>query len=271
MLCLRAPHVMSLVPTMADVSSMSRARYNGKFHPVRCLEAPPDHECHVVLKRTTAADMFVGSLLQTQLSEALDVAMKMPNVSVVAVMVVNSSSLQVPKRDAWSMTRHEVHWSTWTKFDASSYLVLGVKKAGCEKELTELFDKVFLKMKEQVQEPPPGIEYPFNAFAGMKRPAPNKLPEQTRPGPEISYYKKQRTTVQVPVPSKSGDVVATGPWDGVRQVMPEDWLLLYNYKDGVCNLHLLTASAQRKVVAQSLPLAIAELLFRVAASALQDV
>ena len=203
--------------------------------------------------------------------EAMNLAMKL-GAAVIALSVVGEGG--EPKYEApdgWSIFLTEMHWSGFTKFHSFSYFLMCVPG----KERSEQLSKIFHTCRDGLLQAAkaPELCYPFQEQAGMRLVTDFNFQLVPQVGSELTFYiqrsKKLKTTVQLPPPSSVETVYVSGPWDGVRQMLPEDFVLLCGYSgERFVNLHFLSASFQRKFVAATIPCMVGELMIRCAAEVL---
>ena len=78
---------------------------------------------------------------------------------------------------------------------------------------------------------------------------------EQREGKQITYYiaaaKRRQVAAQVALQALSGRRAVTGPWQGARKVMPQDFLILPGYRRGLVNMHLMKDAKQMKCVCSS--------------------
>ena len=267
-LCLLpAERVITVVASESEAGCVAKVRYHGKWTVPERLQYPGSAALGESEGSAKAA-ICLGCVARAEVQRSLEIAMQRPSVSVVALSVTGqvSTELDPALQPGWSLICKQMLWSTCTRFETGSQLLLCVRKPDYKDELAQCYREVYLEMKGRALESFPGLTFPFNPYAGMKVSAVEL--EHKRAGPEISYYvqkaKKQKTTSLLPAASMGETVFATGPWPDVRELLPQDFLHLYGYRAGVCNLHLLSPAEQKKIVCQSVPLPVAEHMYRLA-------
>ena len=256
-----------------EIICLARARYHGKWTNPKCVPALSEDPRRLPDVGPDMKDIFLGSVSKAELTDILGLAMNMSSVAIIVVLVNGDvPDFPVGCSEDWSCIRREVHWAQWTQFDASSQLWLLARRKGDSKDLQQLFDRVMNETQDQ-NHVVPCLRFPFGPYAGMAVVDDDSIPHARR-GPQISFCvqaaKKQRTTCQVPVPRVSERVLTTGPWAGVREMAPQDFLHLYGYKDGVCNISLMTPVMQKKFLVRSVPMKVGELMWRLAVHALKS-
>ena len=259
--------VATVTSNEADARSLSKVRYNGRWHTPKQVQSDLFHKMG---EGGPWRDICLGCVSRAELPQALEHVSAMQHVAVAAFMVMDHSApVKAATLDGFSSVSREVLWSCWTKFEATTSLLLYKRGEVAVDALAKLFDMARNDMR--LPRASPSLKYPFDPFSGMLKS--NEEPEHSRPGPEITYYvkqaKRQRTTAQVPVAKPAVVVLASGPWDGIRQLTSQDFLMLYEYLDGVVNITLLSPAEQQKLVSASLPKSLAEYMYRVAAHSLK--
>ena len=228
------------------------------------MQAPEEHPDLLLDAADGVVDIFLSSVNKAEVADVLDRAVKMSSTKVI-VVIVNGDAPDVKWEapEDWSCIQQEVLWAQWTRFDATSQLWLLARTKGESQQLHKLFDSVLEQMKSR-NHVVPGRSFPFSPYAGMAI-VDEEIPHVRR-GSEISFYvqaaKKQRTTFQVPVPRLSERVLTSGPWPGIREMAPQDFLQLYGYQGDMCNISLLVPAMQKKFLVKRVPVKVGELMWR---------
>ena len=248
-------------PGFDDAYAISRIRVNQSqrgswfwLNPRFLYCEYPTQEYKVTFDKGTSDWFMAATCNSKEFTEAVGKAIELETVTVIAIAITGSVvSPEWSTPEGWVSERREVSWSNWTLFEAYSEIWIFVRQPaasdssssqGISKKLTSIIDNTMALIKQT--EPIPRGETRYVVHRG----------------------KRQRVTYHLPAPCSAEKVfISRSDSEDLLEMCPHEYLPLLGYGDNKVNTHLMRPAWQVKLVSQTVPFKVFELMYRCSALA----
>ena len=211
------------------------------------LEYAHDSKYNVTFDKGTSDWFMAATSKFTEFSAAVKKATALQTVTVIAIAITGSVvSPEWSTPEGWVSERREVSWSNWTLFEAYSEICIFVRQPAASdssssqdisKKLTSIIDDTMALMKATESIPRGDTRY------------------------VVHRGKRQRVTYHLPAPCSAEKVFISRSDEDV-EMCPHEYLPLLGYGENKVNIHLMRPAWQVKLVAETVPFKVFELMYR---------